>query len=341
MKMVKILGLLILHCQWVHATVLWAGSEDMDFPVGASISMDTGTYRAGYQRATMLVASNSSAYSNPFPGGSVTSVWVSAQIVICCGTGERVFGLAKSGTSGSLVIGVDSNNPNKLGLYTFDGNNQTEIASETGNSISGNTMFKVDMQVINYGASATVNVYTKGSSTPAITYTGNVAVGGATSLDQVVLFGYNNWVRQSEIIVANTDTRGLSLVTLSPNAAGDTNQWTNTYTNVASVSINDAINVYDNTSGDLFEAKFNSLPSGSFSIPAVIVATRSAQSGTGGLTSLSVGVKTNGSVSSPAAVSLLPAFNLVSTLYSTNPVTTSAWTVSDINALQICLKSAP
>jgi hypothetical protein len=196
------------------------------------------------------------------------------------------------------------------------------------------------MQVINYGSNATVNIYLNGGTLPRITFTGNVAPGTATNLDSVVTTSTNYNVAQSEFIVSDSDTRSLSLATLAPAGTGDTNQWTGTYSNINPISINDSSTISDTNAGDNFQCTMNALPTGTFTVVGVKIAARAIQTGSG-LSSISVGVKTNSSISVPSSVSLPTTWSEVETYYSTNPVTATTWTSSDINSLQIDLKSAP
>ncbi|MGZ3793944.1 MAG: hypothetical protein ACXVCP_16440 [Bdellovibrio sp.] len=325
-----------------QATILWVGGEDIDFPNGGSVCTAGSYVRSGYNRVTIYACNaNLPAISNPFPGGAITSAWLSAQIVIADAAGLKYVGFTKSGTNSSLWIGTSGSANTKLALYKFDGTTWTEIATESTGSLTYDAQTKIDMQVINYGASATVNMYVNGGATPRITYTGNVVAGAATNLDSVILRAAGGWSMVSEVIVSDSDTRTMSLVTLAPNAAGTTNQWTGTYSNINPTTINNAVNITDGTSGDTFQCKMNSLPTGNFSILGVKVAAFGLKTTTGP-GSLAVGVYTNSSASVPAAVGLQTTWGpTVETLYSTNPVTSSAWTSSEINSLQMNLQTAP
>jgi hypothetical protein len=327
-----------------HATVLWAGGEDIDFPAGANICVSTNAsaFRAGYAREALTPCqSGDFLISNTFSGGAVTSAWLSARVypASCCNNGDHFLGLAKSGTNSSLWVGTSNSSSTQVALWKYDGSTWTMLANESGSSLTTYAINKFDMQVLNYGSSSTVNVFVNGSSTARITYTGNSVAGTATSLDEVALSGYaNDYV--SEVIVSDSDTRALSLVTLAPSAAGDTSQWTGSYSNINPTTINDASVISDANSGDVFQCQMNSLPSGSFSIVGLKIGVRATKSSSG-IGSLSIGVKTNSTASNPTAVGLSSSWAEAETYYSTNPVTSTSWTSTDINALQISLQSAP
>lgn len=341
--------LFMLIGESTFASILWMGGEDIDFPNGNPVSVVTtaGYYRSGYAREA-IYATSGIGKSNPFPGGAVTSVWLSFREYAVSGPNAtpRLVGLGKSGSSNSLWLGNgNSFNSPYIALYKYDGTTLTQLAISPSGTLGNNASLNaaaVVMHVTNYGTSATVDVYnsTNQSAAPLFSYTGDVTAGGNTSLDSVFLGATSAAYYMSEIIVSDVDPRTYSLVTLAPNAAGDSNLWTNTYTNVNPATINDTNYITDNTSGDIFECKMNALPAGTFNVLSVKVAARGQQV-TGGVASLSVGVKTNATISAPTAVSQPAAFGLTESYFSINPVTSSAWTTGDVNALQINLQSAP
>jgi hypothetical protein len=198
------------------------------------------------------------------------------------------------------------------------------------------------MHVASYGAAATVTVYVNQSATPVITFTGDVTAGGSTNVNAVFLGSLASQRGQaSEIVVSDSDTRAMSLVTLYPNGAGTTNTWTSgTYTNINPAAINDASVISSATTAQDFEANLLDLPTGSFSIPAVKIVARSVTNPSG-LATMKVGVFTNSSISVPAASTMQLYWFPFETYYATNPVTAVPWTMSDINALQINLRSQP
>ena len=325
-----------------HAVIYWAGGEDLDFTNGAQVCSNTNgsLFRSSYARMGLYTCGGGIAQSNAFQAGGFTNLWLSAQVSIS-NNWVMLVGLGKMGSGGSLWLGNSQvgGNWTQIALWTYNSGTWARLAYETGTSLNYGGHAKVDMQVINYGASGTVNVYVNGSSTAAITYTGNIVTGANTSLDSVVLEGISNEV-VSEIMVSDSDTRLLSLATLVPNGAGGTNQWTGTYANINPIAINDSSMINDNNSGDIFPSALSSAPSGGYAIQAIKVAARAA-GGTSGLTSVSVGIKTNGSTNSPAAVPQSMAFGETETYFPTNPVTSTNWAKSDLSTLQLNFTSAP
>ena len=331
-----------MNCKAARAGILWVGGEDIDFPNGVSVCTNTnGSYfRTGYARFGVYTCGGGIAQSNAFKGGGVTSVWLSAHVSVTNNYTKWV-GLGKIGSTGSLWLGNSAigGNYGQLALWTYNAGTWTRLAYEPMTSLVYAAQGKVDMQVISYGASATVNVYANGTGTPVITYTGNVVTGGNLNLDSVVITGISNEVI-SEVIVSTSDTRALSLATMAPSGAGTVNQWTGTYSNISPNSYNDTVFITDNTSSDVFESTVNAIPSGNFGVPLVKIGARGAQAASG-LTSISVGVKTNGSTNAPAAVAQSTTFGETETYYSTNPVTSTNWVTTDLSSLQLNFTSAP
>ena len=340
------------------ATILWAGGEDIDFPNGApvcEVSNNAAYFRTGYSRTAIYTCSgNLIAKSNTFSGGAVTSAWLSIRLMpsnnvlsnyITHGKSAKYAGFMKSGTNNSLWIGNSSSDATKYALWKYDGTTWTQLAVEAVQSLAL-ILTKVDMHVTNYSdtVNGTVNIYLNGSANATLSYTGNLTTGGSTNFDSVAFMTSEGTAgiesgRFSEFIVSDSDTRAMSLVTLSPNAAGDSNTWVGAYTDVDEFSNNIADGVYTGTAGNDFLSNLTGLPGANFSIKGVKISASTSKSGTG-ISSISLGIKTNSSASVPVGVTLSEFWSNTETYYqTTNPITTNPWSVTDINNLQINLRS--
>lgn len=324
-------------------TLLWCGGEDIDFPNGQTPpNVSTGGgFRSGYGRCG--VGGTGSGNTNftrsvSFAGGGVTSAWLHFRTLdqqrsnpsIYCG-----LGLNSAGNVG-LAVGVSNASNSRVALFKYDGTTVTQLAAETGNSLTWND--QIDMQITSYGSSSTVNVYVNGAL--VITYSGSTAISGVSNLDCVIIGGLNN-MHFSEFIVTDTaDTRAMSLVTLAPNAAGDSaGSWTNTYTSINPTSINDANAIYNNATGSDFQANLIDLPSGSFSVVGCKAIARAEVTAGATPTGFKLGVKSGGTVNVDAGHTPGAAFAPFERLMTTNPVTSANWTTSDLNALQLDVQS--
>ena len=323
-------------------SVLWCGGEDIDFPIGAALSIQTGApyFRAGYARLGIAQGAGPEAgfsHSKAFPGGAVTSAWLSYRIYPTGNIANYLgMGFGLSGTNKSLLVGASSSSGTKYALWKYDGTTKTQLAAESGNSLAL-IMARIDMQVINYGASATVNVYL--NSNLIITFTGDVTVSGMTNFDHVIIDGNSAFYYFSEVIVADEDLRGwVGLVTLAPNANGTTQAWTNPgFANVNPTTINDANAASAASSGLDVQWKLNALPAGSGGVKAIKVATRAFMST--GTANIQNGFNSGGTVAVSAAQAVTTAPATFENIYAVNPVTGVAWG-AEVNTLQIDLRSA-
>lgn len=323
-------------------TILWMGGEDIDFPNGSAAQVNTSgsSFRSGYARCslTMTTAPTFCNRGNSFPGGTVTSAWLHFYLLYqSSGTSSLMAGFGlNSGGTGGVYVGNDSTTATKIAIWKWDGTTKTKLATESGTSLT--SARKIDMQIINHGATATVNVYVDGVL--AVTFSGSTVITGFANFDCVAIGpgGGNAFI--SEIIVADADTRTMNLVTLAPNANGDVNNWTTgTFSSINPTTINDANVIAVNTTGQDFQANLIDLPAGSFSINAVKVIARTEVTAGSTPTGVKLGVKSGGTVDVGSLNTPGAAFTNLERLMTTNPVTSAAWTQSDVNALQIDLRS--
>jgi hypothetical protein len=332
-------------------SILWCGGEDIDFPLGQAVITDTSSVcrRGSFTRAALFNSSSTTnCKSNAFPGGAVTSCWMSAQMFMGSGntTGRKLpFGLANSSNGASLILACSAANLAKLALCTWNGTTLVQLATESGTSLSTNVIYKFDMQVVNYGASATVNVYINGIL--VITFTGNVAVLSNTNLDQVILppGDSNSFVSEvSEIIVADEDTRGfIGLMSHTLTGAGTTDQWSGVFSTVNTLAISDTSPNSTNTTAQDQQFNLTDPVSGSYLVKAVKVAARLAvSSGSPTATQVKLGYNSGGTVAFGAGATKTPAtaYTTFEQIDTVNPVTSAAFTPSELTALQVDLRSA-
>jgi len=333
-------------------SILWMGGEDIDFPNGGAVSVDTsgGHYRSGFARSAVYQNSMGTwSRSTQFQGGAITSGWVSARLYTMNNFGNtgynmpKVFGLGLSGTNKGLFIGSASGAGNgaKIALVKSDGTTDTQLAAEGGASLGVNSLFSVALQVVNYGASATVNVFVNGVL--VISYTGDVTVTGMTNFDCVTLVrtsGQGN-VAASEVIVADEDVRGFQgLVTLALTAAGTTDQWTGLYSTINQAAFSDTTPNYSNTNNQDQQFNVTDLPGALGIVPIVKITARMAKSASTP-TKVGLGYNSGGTVGfGTGADKTLDVVYATFEQYDTvNPVTGVQFTQSEVNALQLNLRA--
>lgn len=325
-------------------TILWCGAEDIDFPVNTPTQ--DWSDRTGYSRTTINLYYGPSGYarSTLFPGGGVTTVWLSfrqinnpqSAVQLIAGLGDsdyhpRGIWLSSSAASDSCAA-----------LYKYNGTTWTELVAETGTALTGG-WHKWDIFIDDYdpgGASRTVTAYRDGVL--ILTYTGDLSMTGVTHFDCVHL-GYtpNASVRVTEFIVADEDTRSFSLVTLYPNAAGDANAWTGAYTDIDEVATSDADLAYSNTGDQDMQMKVSGLPTGVFSVKAVMASARAYRDAGSTPDGLALGIRNGvgGSLDYGSKQTLTTAWTTYNRLMTVNPLTTGAWTPAEVEAVQLNLRA--
>ncbi len=271
------------------------------------------------------------------------------------------FGQVSAGNMG-IFVGTDGVGAGtKCGLWRFDGGtSRIQLAAETGNSINNVGLTQIDMQVI---GGSHVNIYV--NKVLVISFTEGPNYGppfpppwhlfpiGMSAMDCAAIFGTGSSVTQSsEIIVADTDTRDLSLVTMPTNGAGDNNNWdSGTYQDIGiggsgfdpdKTSIDDATYIEVATTGKDFQARHLALPLGFFRIEAVKVAVRAQVESGSACSSIKLGVRESGTNYLDSGHTLTPAATWLTAerLMTTDPATSAAWTQNVINPLQLELQSA-
>jgi hypothetical protein len=320
--------------------ILWCGGEDLDFQNGFTpvpVATFASHFRAGYARCTICGSTSAVTYrSTNF--GPITSGWFGVQNYINWPWNTAAcIGLGKSNTNSGIFIGLGPNG--RPAIVKKDAGAVTVLAEHAITGTGGINLVKMDMQVINYGASATVNVYWNGAL--FLTYTGNIAAAGVTDLDQIQVNNTGNYISEfSEAIVADEDTRLLGVVALAPNANGTTQQWTGAMTDVNETTINDA--TYNYTNITLQDQQYNliDLPASNLVIKDLMITARAAGPTGSTASKILLGVKSGASIDAGSQQTVNPAWVTYSRHFGNiDPATGLPWTVAAINALQLNLRS--
>jgi hypothetical protein len=245
-------------------------------------------------------------------------------------------GLGKSGEAlgAGIWIGAAAATWNKITIWKYDGAAWTSLASEAGASWSTGVVHKFDIQIIDYGETATVNVYLNRNL--VVTYTGDIRVGTMVSMDCVV---YRSDVNDgfSEFIVADSDTRSLVLRTHSVNGAGDANAWSGADTDIDEIALSDADVVYTNAADLDIQCALTDSPAGSFTVIGIVEKVRAAKSADAFIQTLEIGVKSAGSIDVDAGHILTESWDTHSRIAYT--INGGALTTALLDALQLDLQS--
>lgn len=331
-------------------TVLWCGTEDVDFPLGGEV-IASGVWRAGYGRSSAAFAKYNTNLPRSTPlAAPITSGWLSFRHQgFAANIGNTTVGLTKSSSAAAIAPGLHIGNAStsgKVALFRSDGTAMTQVWAESGSSVPYSGTYKFDLQFSNWGAATNVTLYlTLGTATPVVLYSGtlDMTATGIASVDQLAIGTLSGF----EIVLADEDTRPvLGLVTLYPNTAGNQNTFSTpgSFSDLAEApaaySINDATAISSDTAGQRAEFALSNLPAGSFTIKAVKVAARALR-GTTGPQSLKLGVR-----DTTRSITNVDAGRVLATTYTTyeqmmqvNPASSAAFTQAEIDGLQISLES--
>lgn len=320
--------------------IYWLGGEDTSFPNGGSVFVSTtaGVFRSGYSRCGVRNNSTALAKSTTFAGGALTSCWFGFWFTSSGSfTGNQCVLLGKSGTNLGIGFGQGSSN-GRIAIVTYNGSTTTVLAQESGTSMT-NSLIKIDIQLINLGASGTINLYLNGVFW--LTYTGDLTIGSTlTSVDSVYLQSQTfSWLC-SEMAVTDSDTRSLSLLTGAPNGSGTTQNWSNpANTNYNPIVINDANSTFTNTTAQNEQATLIDIPSGTFAVIGTKIESRALATAGATATQLKQGFNQGGTVAVGSAHTLSTAFATYEDYIVNDPATSAAFTQTGFNSVQLDLQS--
>ena len=330
--------------------------EDFDVVHGSwayLTSSDSG-YRSGYSRgAVSLAAVGSGSHVEKLFDASKTTAgmtirmgksswnWNTDVFFAFTNGSVPVLGLASTTTTG------------KLQLVSWNGASYDQLAESSVALANDKTRF--DIYLENYGAGDATErcrvwvTYLSGYAPPelVIDYSGDLTSPAVSDVDGAYIQGTKMTQGStasensfSEFVAADEPTLRMQLVTIYPDAAGDTNTWTGAYTDVDERDANTSDFVESDTAGQVFLANCTTLPAGVTLTPLSVQVTALAALGATGPTQIDVGIKSGGTESWGSDIPLGPAYaGCRRFMPTTNPATTAAWTASDIPSLQIGTKS--
>jgi hypothetical protein len=326
------------------------GGEDHDFSKIGSCTVNTATTagrRTAYARCALQVAAASltDGWVGSFSSAQ-SSFWLAARMYLSNNNNStaNVETIAFTDSAGArrLVIRTGTGtNPFALVKRNASNTNTALVTLSVSPSVS---LVRWDIQV-NYGTSGSINIYMDGALVGS--YTGDVTTDSVTSLSGFVLGGTSTSATNalwSEVIVSDSDTRGLSLVTLTPSANGNAFTWdSGSYTSINETTLDDSSVMSSGTSGELAQFTVNSSGiTGNPAIKAVAITARGAKGGTGPQ-NVKMNVRTSGIDYMSSAIALPAALNRVQGVFATNPGTSGPWAYTDLTAtgFNIGIESEP
>lgn len=342
--------------------ILFAGGEDLDFvPIGSNygslLTVDTtaGRFRSGYARCGISITTpvggglNTLAIRATF--AATTAFWFTGRAWTNTANGtwfanQNAWVLRDAAGVARLRIrntGSSSGAAPVNGPYAIEKINAAGTATQLGVNTSLGFVTtpaianKMDV-FINYTVTGTISIYVDGSL--YFTYSGDVTTDSATTLGMLDLCPLTNAnsflvITWSEVIVATSDTRNLSLVTQTATANGNTHNWTGgTASDAAntSKSVGELSPQYSGTAGQIDEYQVTpALPAGSFSVLSVVHKAE-ATVGASGPTKFDFVIRLGAVDYSSADFVPNAAWATYMNTWDVNPATTAAWATTDIVA---------
>lgn len=339
-----------------NATILFAGGEDVDFTISpvcdgcSSYTAIAGTYRSSWSRGALQIGhiANGLYYwlSKPFTASS--DVWGHAQtysnvpdapianswfFAFWSPDGTPSIAIRATGTAYQLKISTVDESGTATDLVTCPATYPVVSLSQ------------FDIHVV-YGVSGEVTLYNNGVE--FCTYSGDVTTNSRTQINQAGLYGMSgNGTWWSEVIVSTTTTLASNLLTLAPNANGNTQDWSGASpcTSILNATaINDASYISTPSNNQLEQCKITgTIPAGAYNVDAVVTSMRGLVGGSGPQ-HMQYNVRTGGADYFSSDITPTTVFsNLPDVIWSVNPATSSAWATSDLSdtGFNIGVKSTP
>lgn len=322
---------------------LFIGTEDTDFilPTGGW-GLDTfGGFRSSFVRCSLIIRQQGTYVDGgnpvraPFSAAS-SNFWLSANILFSLG--EQGFSNVFFSDAGKKRIAIGMNSNNTLRLMTFDDAGVPTVLATTTAPIPINVTQRVDFKV-GYAVAGQVRVFVNNQE--VITYNGDVTSGGSTTLNELCFSsGSDRNLYFNEVIVAERDTRSLSLAVIAPNTTPPSgNQWTGTFEDINESLANRYDVVYSTAADQTATYGVYNPPPGTYSVRALKVSALAVRGETGPQ-QLQLGVVPNGGLAAYGpGLPLDTGWTQVNTVYETNPNTGLGWKSDDIRGCSLALRS--
>ena len=327
---------------------LFMGGEEIDFDRfinGTYMSLNTGLFRTAFARTAVSVpssANDSVSYAAGSFTGPSSDFWFSSRvwfIVDEMPTTYRTMLAFFDGTTKRVALQFAQSR--KAQFVVYDNSGGATVLLESANPVLSTTsgLLKIDLQVT-YSNPGRIRLFVNG--VPALDYTGNTLVGGSTTLNKFNLYAVNErgglGTNYSEVMIADRDTRTLSLKTHTPVATAPGHNWIGSVSDVSEVTLDESTMLTTDALDATAKFTIDSLPTGNFAVRGVKVSTWAARGGTGPA-NIAVGVNVGGTDNYGPDRPLDTGYGPINRIMDQNPVANRGWSPQDIASLQIVAKS--
>jgi len=327
-------------------SILFVGGEPGDFAASSTAtgySTVTAYRRTAYSRCSLDTSTSSYYYDTP---ALATEHWTTFRYYFGTTAGTTAnFWTLRYGSADLVHIKIVSlGSSSTYGIYTVNSGTETLRATST-DSLASSTMYKLDIHV-NYSASGEITLYANGNS--LVSYTGDIpTLCGSPTIDSLinrfrsaVSSGYTGI---SEVVIMTTDTRNISgVITKYPTGAGayTSGFGSATYTTVADYSL-DSVYATSTVAGETITYSTQATTITSSPSIMAVVERMNVYASTVSPMSIIPNIYTNSSLVSGSTVSpSTQSTIIIDQTWTSNPITGSAWTTSEISSLQLGATSA-
>ena len=239
-------------------------------------------------------------------------------------------------SAGVTGVQLDSDNGD-MNLERWNGSGFTELGRlRISNDFSGGGVIDIHWNIADSGGF--YRLYLNGNLVTQ--FEGDTLFGAMTGFDRAILgpqgsfFNSQQTIYYSEVIVADEETIGWHLSTIFPSGDGNSTTWTGTFLDVDESSLNDGDFVSSALDDELEQFTCSNLPT-SLDVKAFVITTRSRNVAVGPQ-NVQVSLRTNSIDFTSANLSISTSFtNGGPIIYDLNPDTSAAWTLAEIDAIEI------
>lgn len=322
--------------------LLGAWFEDIHFSSPLSANTSTTYFRSQYARGALQVNGTSGSNKGNATFTPTEDVWLSGT---CYTSGaftnqNRFFGCTYSGLAGynGIFVGAGPSATSTVSVYKYVSGAATTLQTSAGVLAAGINRIVLRLTGISNLSALRIRVYVGDLVDPVVDWTGDARVAGMSSIDTFQLGSAYVSYYISECMATDEDPRAWGLKTLAVSGAGDANTMNSgTYLDVDEMTANDLDRVIASASGQEIDLAVGNLPAGAYAVAGVVSSMRVTDPDQ--TVPIAIGVRTGGTTYTDAVTLPPTSWGLMQKIYNTNPDTSAAWTVSEVNNLQLAVKS--
>jgi hypothetical protein len=216
--------------------------------------------------------------------------------------------------------------------------------SQVGSNFNIDSTSVPNQVIVKYipGASGEIVVYVNNGSTTttAVSYTGDLSSVGSVESAQfsIPTLSLTTQTFFSEVVAATHSLLNVRLKTLNLTGAGATSQWTGNLTDINGTGVNDSTFIFSDAADQVSTFAAADLPTDSLFVDAIVVSGRMRRTSTGPQNADGV-VRVGSTDYTSAMPALSESFEARQVVFGVDPSTSSPWSKSAVNALEIGLKS--